>query len=113
MSVNIGRQYRKEELELDGLSAIQDALINYPLETHVVVGIVERTGLNISDRRGTVTPTVRFKWIEVVFDEEMVKDVRNILAQRHEQRLARPPAEDLFSTAATVYDGPDDDDTPE
>ena len=99
MGVNISAQFRKEESEFDGLKAIYEALLESPLETHTIVAMVERSALTINDRKGSMTPTVRLKWVEVVMTEEDEKAVREILYRRFAQRLGRAASEDLFDSA--------------
>jgi hypothetical protein len=71
--------------------------------------MVQRSALTTNDRRGTVTPTVYLKWVEVVFDEDDVKAIRELMDKRYAQRLGRNAPEDLFTTAEGEPYDPDAD----
>ena len=98
MSVNIQATFKKDDRHLNGLEAIQQNLIDAPLDRHVIVAVVEcvRVTKDVTDG-GTETPTVRLVHIEPMMSNVDEKAARKLLDKAQKARGGTPAQGDLFS----------------
>jgi len=116
MSVSIAARFSKDERQYDGLAGIEKELIEEPLVPRVVVGVIETVRIATDVKTGTVTPTVRFRQIEVVNEAEAIK-VTNMLTAAYSKRTGRDDVQpSLFDDQPSSADDEpwpgDVDDTP-
>lgn len=108
MSVNIKATFKKDTRPLNGLEAIEELLVDKPLDRHVIVAVVETVRItdDVADG-GTKTPTVRLVHIEPMTSEADEKAARKLLDRAHKARGGTPPAPDLFSNPEGQGEGDD------
>jgi len=104
--VQISGTFKKDERIFNGLEAIAKELIEHPLTRHLVVGVIETSGINkTAASNWAETATVRFPAIEVVTGDAAIT-VRGILEAAYAERTGRSaPPDTLFS--APGVDEPD------
>lgn len=102
MTVNISAQFSKDERHFNGLAAIEDTLVEKPLERHVIVAVVETKFYKVNVHDGnTHTPTVRLIQVEAL-DGDAAAQAKQLLDAAYRARTGEkqaPPQDDLFSHA--------------
>jgi len=108
VTVNIAAQWKRDNRELNGLSAIEDDLLGKPHEPRYAVVKIETKRITRDLADGDVeVPTVNIVHIEPV-DEADEETVKKLLTDRYSARTGKPePQPTLFDSAAdSAADGP-------
>ena len=101
MSVNISGTFKKDDRPYNGLEAVHDQLCDPSnrLESWYVVARVRPKHAKVSMEDGGTTPTVKLDAIEVAFDTEDEKLLKDMLQRLYEGRTGAPEQPELFSHA--------------
>ena len=101
MAVTLSATFTKESKEYNGLEAIQQSLIDNPLDRRVVVALVEVTNIDEDILHGGVeTPRVRVVHMEAM-TADAAMDARKLLDETFHERTghtAAPPT--LFDSTS-------------
>lgn len=99
-SVDISAQHSKDEKPFFGLDRILQQLLDDPLEEHVIVARMVRSGLTVNDQQGTSRPRIRPLHIEVMVNKVRQKEALSLLEAEYRERTGREdlPPSDLFNS---------------
>jgi len=99
VTVNIAAQWKRDNRELNGLSAIEDELLGKPHEPHYAVVKIETKRITRDLADGDVeVPTVNIVHIEPV-DGDAADVVKTMLADLYSARTGKPEPQ------PTLFDG--------
>jgi hypothetical protein len=67
------------DADSNGLTSIEQQLIDYPDSTHVVIGVIDTRKVIIDAERDETIPYARFRHIEVIADQSSAAQARSLL----------------------------------